>query len=100
MICKSCRYAARLWRIGLCNVDQAPHKYGELVWDCEQYIRHELERGGGVGQLLVAVKTDHRQQEADRSLLYKVTELHGPHKCPGLTWCDCQHHVLAKSISP
>lgn len=56
MICKSCRYAAKLWQNP--GEDDGP------------------------------------------SLLYKVAELHGPHKCLGGSWCDCQHTVLPKPISP
>lgn len=93
MICPSCKYAAKVWKIGLCNVDASPHKYGELISECERYIRHDVERAGGMGQLLFMVKEAHREQ-SNVSLLYKVTELHGPDKCPGGSWCDCQHHCL------
>jgi hypothetical protein len=34
------------------------------------------------------------------ALLYNVTQLHGPEYCPGGSYCDCQHHLLDKPISP
>lgn len=101
MICGSCRYAAKLWHVGLCDIEGFPHSSGETIPECERAVRHEIERAGGVGQLLVVTKDQHREQGDAKGLLYKVAELHGPHKCPGDTYCDCQHHCLPKKpISP
>jgi hypothetical protein len=99
VICPNCKYAAKLWANGLCEYDNAFHRTGEFFIDCERYVRNHIEHAGGAGQLLAAVKADHTRQETG-ALLIRVEELHGPGKCPGYTWCDCQHTILPKPISP
>ena len=97
MICLPCRKAAKMWRVGVCTTEGFPHSSGELITECERVVRHEIEQAGGVGQLLVATKDAHQNQEVNRGLLYHVNQLHGPEYCPGGTWCDCQHHCLSNT---
>jgi hypothetical protein len=45
-----------------CRVEDDMHQTGETVGLCEHWMRKHLERAGGVGQLLAAVKEDHRER--------------------------------------
>lgn len=108
MICPDCAHAARIWkdpdRERICTLQSDYHDDyhqpdGVTIAECERAMRHDIERAGGMGQWLTAVKNDHQellhQPLAGQELLDYVTRKHSA-KCPGLTWCDCQHYVPPK----
>jgi hypothetical protein len=64
--CSDCGWDLTRTSQETCTIETDMHQTGETVGLCEHYMRKHIERAGGAGQWLVAVKADHRVMVGSR----------------------------------